>query len=426
MSNIRVIFKDELVLLKRNQSPVIYARAKTKNGWINISTKLREIEEAQEFAIKWHAELQFKEKYNIPINDKSTSQVCDIFLKFMNESENYNDENIRDYGAVVKRYIRPFFGAKGITQISPEDLKAFSAWRNSYWISGPGSELKFIEYKRNGKLIRRPIPDRQRKAPKRLMLEEIVLRKLFNLAAEKGWMRVNQIPHVKLEITTKAKREKTRGIGRPAFTLKEYRLIIKELSGEQSPSIHGTNVRDLFLYSYILLLFTTGLRPGREVDSITWRGVELYVAEEGKKVERTKLHLAHSKTITTPVIVRPLGVSALKRLKQYYRAYAMRNGIDKTEPDLDDKLFMLPTGQWLHSNYFLRKFQKVLTELDLLTDRQGKRRTLYSCRHSFATWLLQGQKVDIYSLAILMRTSVQMIERFYGKVQPEQLAHLLD
>lgn len=40
------------------------------------------------------------------------------------------------------------------------------------------------------------------------------------------------------------------------------------------------------------------------------------------------------------------------------------------------KLVVLPTGQWLYSNYSLRKFQKLLTELDLLTDRQGKRRTL--------------------------------------------------
>jgi site-specific recombinase XerD len=430
MANLKVIYTDELVLLKRNQSPIIYARAKVNKRWINISTKTKNIEEAQQFAVKWHAELQFKEKYNIPIHERSVDTVCDAFLKHMKDSHNYNDENIKDYGSTLERYIRPFFGDKAITQITLEMLKAFASWRNSYWTEGPGAKLKFIEYKRGGKLIRRPVPESYRKAPKRLSLEEIVLRKLFNLAAERGWMQVAQIPLVKLEVTSKTRRDKGKNSRRPAFTKGQYKKILDELSGKNDSSMEATDIRDLYLYAFIVLLFTTGLRPGREIDSITWRGIERYLSDASENsddpVKRVRIHLEHSKTKAIPVVVNKRGVEALQMVRRYYKAYAKRHKMEQTSPKLDDLVFTLPTGQWLHSNYFLRRFQKRLDGIDLLKDRYGNNYTLYSCRHSFASWLLQDRKIDVYSLAILMRTSILMVEKFYGQVEPEHLAHLLD
>jgi hypothetical protein len=56
-----------------------------------------------------------------------------------------------------------------------------------------------------------------------------------------------------------------------------------------------------------------------------------------------------------------------------------------------------------------------LIEHNLLIDTvTGKRRVLYSLRHTYATIALQIDKVEIHTLAVQMGTSVGMIEQHYS------------
>ena len=64
---------------------------------------------------------------------------------------------------------------------------------------------------------------------------------------------------------------------------------------------------------------------------------------------------------------------------------------------------------------------RVLDELDLKTDREGRRRTAYSLRHTYICLrLMEG--ADIYQIAKNCRTSVEMIEKFYAS----HIANTLD
>jgi integrase len=55
----------------------------------------------------------------------------------------------------------------------------------------------------------------------------------------------------------------------------------------------------------------------------------------------------------------------------------------------------------------------VLNALDLKFDREGRRRTAYSLRHTYISMrLIEG--ADIYQVAKNCRTSVEMIETFYA------------
>ena len=57
-------------------------------------------------------------------------------------------------------------------------------------------------------------------------------------------------------------------------------------------------------------------------------------------------------------------------------------------------------------------------------DAVGKRRTIYSLRHTYATMRL-AEGVNIYALAKNMGASVSIIERFYGQMKtPDQEAEL--
>ena len=54
-------------------------------------------------------------------------------------------------------------------------------------------------------------------------------------------------------------------------------------------------------------------------------------------------------------------------------------------------------------------------KVNLLIDTvTGKRRVLYSLRHTYATIALQIDKVEIHTLALQMGTSVGMIEQHYS------------
>jgi integrase len=57
-------------------------------------------------------------------------------------------------------------------------------------------------------------------------------------------------------------------------------------------------------------------------------------------------------------------------------------------------------------------------------DVAGKMRTLYSLRHSYATFAL-AEGVDIHTLARQMGTSVVMLERYYSKLTPMMNAAIL-
>ncbi|WP_262312433.1 hypothetical protein [Acidiphilium sp. AL] len=59
----------------------------------------------------------------------------------------------------------------------------------------------------------------------------------------------------------------------------------------------------------------------------------------------------------------------------------------------------------------------MLTDSGLLMSSSGSRRSTYCFRHTYATFRLT-EGVDVYFLAKQMGTSVQMIEKHYGHVNP--------
>ena len=54
-------------------------------------------------------------------------------------------------------------------------------------------------------------------------------------------------------------------------------------------------------------------------------------------------------------------------------------------------------------------------------------RTLYSCRHYYATHQIQKQNANVFILANQMGTSTEMITKYYGHLMTDEIAsHLGD
>jgi integrase len=65
-----------------------------------------------------------------------------------------------------------------------------------------------------------------------------------------------------------------------------------------------------------------------------------------------------------------------------------------------------------------------MRDSELAKDGAGKTRTLYSLRHTYATFAL-AEGVDIHTLARQLGTSLGMIERHYSKMTATMAAERL-
>jgi len=75
-------------------------------------------------------------------------------------------------------------------------------------------------------------------------------------------------------------------------------------------------------------------------------------------------------------------------------------------------VFRLRNG--MQSKGMHRSFEQFLKDLGILKDKFGDNRTLYSLRHTYATFSLIDGRVGIHDLARQMGTSVEMIEKHYS------------
>jgi integrase len=111
------------------------------------------------------------------------------------------------------------------------------------------------------------------------------------------------------------------------------------------------------------------------------------------------------KTGGRKVLALPEILGAIKELRKLHTSMTWSMG-------QDDLLFVsstrAPTAE------FNDDFRTMVTDLDLRPDSDEMRFTLYSCRHTYATLLLDAG-LDAFHIARNMGTSVRMIDKHYGQ-----------
>jgi integrase len=70
-------------------------------------------------------------------------------------------------------------------------------------------------------------------------------------------------------------------------------------------------------------------------------------------------------------------------------------------------------------------FRRLMRDSGLSTDLQGKARTLYSLRYTYATLELLRNGTDIHTLSRQMGNSAAMLERHYSKLTATMAAEKL-
>jgi integrase len=91
---------------------------------------------------------------------------------------------------------------------------------------------------------------------------------------------------------------------------------------------------------------------------------------------------------------------------------------------INDKVFLLEDGTATKS--LAGTFRNLMRDSGLDKDKTVKeKRTLYSLRHTYAHFALLKERMDVYTLAKQMGTSVKMIEVHYGHLNPTMQADVI-
>ncbi|EQB11709.1 tyrosine-type recombinase/integrase [Sphingobium lactosutens] len=219
------------------------------------------------------------------------------------------------------------------------------------------------------------------------------LRHFFRWCVEEGYLKdLPKFPRIN--------GEKSR---RPHFNETEWRKITRQLR-EFVKVTNGKTLRErTMLVNYVLILANTGIRVG-EARTLKWRDVREVA---GPNDNRDIILTVNGKTGIREVVARTADV------KIYFRRILELRSEEQggKAPDPDSLVFCHKDGSAIGS--FKKSFQTLLEKCGVQKDSFGRSRTIYSLRHTYATFRLH-EGVNHFALARNMGTSVQMLEEYYG------------
>jgi integrase len=375
------ILDGKLTLFKRPESSLWQFRFKLPSGqWHVLSTGLDDLALAKPQAITMYEAIIIRAEAGINPKTKTFKQVAELELANMTKAiqQKTGKRTYRDYAFAINKYLIPFFGKTDINAITTEMIYDFEQWR----IAEMG-KVPMASTKRN---------------------HASAYNRIINFARERGIIPFNKgVPLLD------AKGEKSQP--RPAFTeqeLDELRLSIPSWI-DSALLDRSRQIRHL-LSVYIEVLVNTGIRHSTEAMPIRWRHLQWHWIGE-KKYLRIWVS---GKTGPRYLIAKHKVVEVLEGLIAWQKL-PFETLDQLIEAKLDKLVFRLPCGD--QPTNFENIFRGLMKFSGLWKDSGDKKRTLYSLRHTYATFAL-ADGIDIHTLARQMGTSVGMIEKHYSKLTP--------
>lgn len=425
-TNLTQLKGNRLQIYNRSDTNALWWHVRIRNpnglGYLTKSLKTTDQATAISKAERWYDDLQHKIDHGLILKSRTGSQICDIYLKELDEDVQRGDRparHLKDYGTLVEKYVRPYFGKRKMETIRQKDVDEFIRWRQTYYISGPGAQLTTISYQRRQgggmKKIVRPAPKPARTSESALGTLRAVLNGVIATAVRHDAMLEANAPTINIAKRKTGAKGTTR---RPAFDKGDYdRLVTYMRQWKNQGRNQDENERRALLRDYVLVLINSGLRPGTETDGLLWQHISSFKGTDHKQY--LKISVGQGKTGAREVVPMERTKSYLDRIKQ--RQIAATGHV----PPPSQHVFSTPDGLPVRHDSLRQLFCRLLGDMGMETDSSGNRYTLYSCRHTYATFRLMNGEVEIKTLAQNMGTSVLMIDQHYGQVKTQMAAKML-
>ena len=156
---------------------------------------------------------------------------------------------------LLEQYHSPFFDRTYITSIDQDKLKEFDIWR----------------IQKAGKVLNKST----------LLNHNAALQMVFEAAVENQWMLPVQVP----VLSNKGEQ----GARRTAFSEVEYEKVVETIESmrDNSRKEKTRQIRELLL-DYADLVVNTGIRPGTEMEELTWADI-LMTTQEHQVIFKIKV-----------------------------------------------------------------------------------------------------------------------------------------
>jgi len=377
-----LILDGEVRVYRRERSKRWQVAFSIDGNPIRISTGKRNLNEAKEVARDIYLEYKFRHKNDLPIVTKKFSDVARLAIADMRKQLDggLGKKVYLHYIVCIEQYLIPFFGAQYVTSIDYEKIQSFYDWRRE-------------------KMGREP-------KASTLNTHNSAMNRVFDEAVARGFLAQKDVP-ILLNKGEKSER-------RPDFTREEYATMIRKLPHwiKQGKAGKPTDMRYL-MRDYVLVLANTGMRHGAEALNLNWKHVTLFEENGLQYLEMS----VTGKTGRRDIICRSGTINYLKRIHERSDDIKHMSFEQLLKARLDVPVFRLPDGTV--SKNIHQTFRAFMKDSGLLKcPRTGQNRTLYSLRHTYATFALLNDGMDIHALAVQMGTSIGMIERHYSHLTP--------
>lgn len=381
----------EVVLYKRGDSARWQARYKLKDlKWHRTATKHVNLQYAAETACEAYDRARFLFAENIPVSSKRFDVAAELAIKEMQQqiTAEVGKSVYKDYITCINKYLIPFFGKYNINTIGYEELQTFGAWREK-------------------QMGRRPVAST-------ITTHISAMNRVYDVAIERGWIAQQQVPKIK---NTGAK-----GTAREAFSKSEYASLTGYMPkwAEKGHTAKTREMREL-LRDYVLVLANTGMRHGTEAMNLKWRDIVFIKKAQEQYLQFTVTGKRGRRTL----IARHNTEIYLQRLYKRQPLLEKHSSLAKLlDKKINEPVFKLASGEVTKN--LAGTFRVLMRESGLDKDRDVKqKRTLYSLRHTYAHEVLMTERMDVYTLAKQMGTSVKMIELHYGHLNPALKADVI-
>ena len=381
------ILDGAVVLTLRPHSTAWQARFRIGDKWMRVTTKQGELEKAKAAATDMYLRARFRKDEGLPVVSKRFSQVAALAKQKMQKQLDVGEGKsvFKDYIIAIDNYLVPFFGSYNITNIDYALVKDFTTWRKVKMGHEPKSSS--------------------------ISTHNSALNRIFDEAMANGYMTKSQVPELK--------NKGAKSLRRPDFSMDEYRQLFRYMRSWIKAGKDGKSrwMREL-LRDYVLILANTGMRHGTESYGLKWKHVSFF-KDRGREF---LLMNVNGKTGQRELVARHNVVAYLQRIHKRTDDIKHLTFEELIKKGVDKEVLRLPDGS--KTQGLGQTFEILLTDADLLVDRKtDQNRTLYSLRHTYATFGMVYAGLPIHLLAKQMGTSVMMIEKHYSHLTPRLRAN---
>lgn len=364
------------------------------------STGTTDLEQAKRMAEDRYRKVEWRAAHNLSVTETTVAQAAASFAAKLQRDMARNGTTLNKQEMITKieRQIVPKLGNVDITLLNGKAIDDFLDAYEREWHLNKDVRLPHTVTKdgRGNKLAKPRVimrKGRTRKPPSDLSRRnyQLLLRLICEHAVQQGMITAAEQPT--FPITPKGKYR------RGGFDEHEQTRLLAYLEqrvDECASPNHRHCRRLLWLYARFHIL--TGLRPGREGNSLRFQDV----TPGGNAIPHWVVHVRRGKRGARKVLVAQALGEVIRLLREHH-------------PDPQPAAWLWARRDGTVAGSFHASFVPVLEELGMRVDGEGRKRSLYSLRHAKISNDIQ-QGVNIVALAKNCGTSAQQINNHYDHV----------